>query len=168
MFSADSFAHVSLIGLAIAARRVAAGIMNGEVSVHEIEDPAHWWGGSAHPERGYILTCRGEAVAEIVECDGRAYADWVRQYDPEGEAAFRAALVAKADAAHAVAEAVRSIEDDGGVVDGAGENVASRAPGSDPVAWLDYEDESGRRDRVYFHGAAEAEACLRWARAHLA
>lgn len=165
MFSSESFSSVSLMSLALAARRIAAGIMHDTVTVQAIEDPASWWAGSAHPERGYVLECRGETVAEVVEFDGRHWASWAVQYDAEGAGAFESALTAEADAAHAVARAVRSIEDGGGFIDGAGENVASRAPGGEPVAWLDYEDADGRRDRIYFHGAAEVDACLRWARA---
>lgn len=166
MFSTDSFRHVSLIGLALAARRIAAGIMRGDVYVHPIEDPAHWWGGSTHPDRGYILTCRGETVAEIVECRGLHWAEWTVPADIEGAESFRSALVAEADAAHAVAETVRSIEADGGFIDAAGVNVIGQAVGEEPMAWLEYEDERGGRDRACFHGAAEADACLRWARAH--
>lgn len=165
MFSANSFQHVSLIGLALSARRVAAGIMRGEVSVHEIEDPAHWWAGSAHPERGYVLECRGETVAEVVEFGGEHWASWEVQYDPEGAAAFESRLTAEADAAHAVASCIRSLEADGCRMVGAGRNVVGQAAGNDPVAWFDYEDEAGRTDRVYFHGDAECAACLRWAEA---
>lgn len=166
MFSTDSFQYVSLMALALAARRIAAGIMRGDVEIRTIEDPAACWGGSVHPERGYILECRGETVAEIVEHGGQHWAEWTVPADPEGADAFRAALVAEAGAAHAVAETVRSIESDGGRVDGAGVNVIGQAAGEDPVAWLEYEDGDGGRGRAYFHGAAEAEACLRWARAH--
>lgn len=165
MFHADSFDHVSLIALALASRRIASGITHGDVDVRPIEDPTHWWAGSAHPERGYTLECRGETVAEIVECDGRAYADWTVHADPEGAEFFRSALVAETDAAHAVASAVRSLESGGCTIDGAGVNVVGQAAGGEPVAWLEYEDADGGRDRVYFHGA-EAEACCRWARAH--
>ena len=165
MFSHDTFQHVSLIALALASRRIASGIMHGEVSVHAIEDPAHWWAGSAHPERGYALVCRGETVAEVVEYDGRHWADWCVQYDSEGAEFFRSALVAETDAAHAVASAVRSLESGGCSIDAAGINTVGQAVGGEPVAWLEYEDESACRDRVYFHGA-EAEACCRWARAH--
>ena len=166
MFSAHSFAHVSLIGLALAARRIAAGIMRGDVCVRPIEDPAHWWGGDLHPDRGYTLECRGETVAEIVECRGEHWAEWTVHADPEGAGAFRSALVSEAGAAHAVAETVRSIEADGGHIDGVGVNHVGQAVGEEPMAWLEYEDSDGRRDRAYFPGAAEAEACLRWARAH--
>lgn len=165
MFSANSFQHVSLIALAFAARRIASGIMHGDAEIHPIEDPAHWWAGSAHPERGYILTtCRGETVAEIVEYDGKHWADWCVQYDPEGAEVFRSALTEETDAAHAVAETVRSIEADGGSIDAAGVNVVGQAAGNEPAAWLEY-DMDGGRDRVYFRNA-EAEACTRWARAH--
>lgn len=166
MFSSDSFNHVSLMALALAARRIASGIMHGDVIVRPIENPSSWWGGITHPDRGYFLSCRGETVAEVVELNGRAYADWCVQYDPEGAEAFESALVAEADAAHAVAETVRSIEAAGGIVDGAGVNVVGQAAGEEPVAWLEYEDADGDRDRVYFHGAAEAKACLCWASAH--
>ena len=165
MFSTDSFNHVSLIGLAIAARRVASGIMHGEVSVQPIEDPARWWAGSAHPERGYALICRGQIVAEVVEFDGRHWADWCVQYDPEGADAFRSALTEETDAAHAVASTVHSLESGGCTIDGAGVNHVGQAVGEEPTAWLEYEAEDGGRDRVYFRGA-EAEACCRWARAH--
>lgn len=166
MFSHDTFQYVSLMSLALAARRIASGIVHDEVAVHPIEDPARWWGGITHPDRGYyILSCRGETVAEVVELNGRAYADWCIQYDPEGAEAFESALTAETRAAHAVAETVRSIEADGGVVDGAGVNHVGQAVGEEPMAWLEYEVD-GRRDRAYFPGAAEAEACLRWARAH--
>lgn len=165
MFSASSFAHVSLIALAFAARRIASGIMHGEVSVRAIEDPARWWGGDTHPERGYVLTCRGETVAEVVEFDGRHWADWTVPADVEGAEFFRSALVAETDAAHAVAETIRSLESNGCTIDAAGVNVVGQAAGNEPAAWLEYEDEGGRRDRVYFSGA-EAEACVRWARAH--
>ena len=165
MFSTDSFSRVSLIGLALAARRIAAGIMRGDVDVRPIEDPAHWWGGDTHPDRGYILTCRGETVAEVVDVRGEHWAEWTVSADVEGAEAFRAALVAEAGAAHAVAETVRSIEAGGGCIDAAGVNHIGQAVGEEPVAWLEYEDADGR-DRAYFHGAAEAEACLRWARAH--
>lgn len=166
MFSTDSFQHISLMALALVARRIAAGVMRGEVSVHPIEDPARWWGGSLHPDRGYILTCRGETVAEIVECRGLHWAEWTVPADVEGAESFRSALVAEADAAHAVAETVRSIEDGGGFIDAAGVNTIGQAVGEEPVAWLEYEDADGDRDRACFPGAAEAEACLRWARAH--
>ena len=166
MFSSDSFQHVSLIGLALSARRIASGIMHGSVDVRPIETPDCWWAGSVHPNRGYVLTCRGQIVAEVVEFDGRQWADWVMPYDSEGAEIFRSALVAETDAAHAVAETVRSLESGGCTVDAAGVNVIGQAVGEEPAAWLEYEDADGRRDRAYFHGAAEAEACLRWARAH--
>lgn len=165
MFSDRAFTHVSLMALALTARRIAAGIMHGAVNIRPIETPDLWWAGSVHPDRGYILECRGQIVAEVVEYDGRHWADWAVSYDPEGADAFRSALVSEARAAHAVAETVRSIEADGGRVDGAGLNRIGQAVGEEPVAWLEYEAD-GVRDRAYFHGAAEAEACLRWARAH--
>lgn len=167
MFSAESFSHVSLIGLAIAARRVAAGIMHGGVEIRAIEDPARWWAGSAHPERGYVLTCRGETVAEIVEYGGRRWASWCIQYDPEGAEAFESALTAEADAARAVALCVRNLEHDGCSIVGAGENVAGQAAGGEPVAWFEYvvDDDPGETWRVYFSGDAERRACMSWARA---
>lgn len=168
MFSTESFQSISLTGLAIAARRVAAGIMNSDVAIRAIEDPSHWWGGSAHPERGYILLCRGETVAEIVECGGRAYADWTVHADPEGAEAFESALAAEADAAHAIALCVRNLEHDGCTIVGAGENVVGQAVGNDPVAWFEYvvDDDPGETWRVYFSGDAERRACMNWARAH--
>ena len=166
MFSRDTFQYVSLMSLALAARRIAAGIVHCTVTVRAIEDPAHWWAGSAHPERGYILKCRGETIAEVVEFDGRGWASWDVQYDAEGAEAFESALTAEADAAHAVAEAVRSLKSGGCTIDGAGVNHVGQAVGEEPVAWLEYEDADGGRDRVYFHGAAETNACICWARAH--
>ena len=168
MFSTESFQSISLIGLAIAARRVANDIMHGEVSVHEIEDPAHWWAGSAHPERGYALECRGETVAEVVEFDGRHWASWDVQYDVEGAEAFESALTAEADAAHAVALCVRNLEHDGCTIVGAGENVVGQAVGDGPVAWLEYvvDEDPHETWRVCFSGDAERRACMSWARAH--
>ena len=151
MFSANSFQHVSLMALALAARRIAAGIMHGEVSVTPLEDPDHYFGGGAHPERGYILECRGETVAEVVEFDGRHWASWDVQYGAEGAEAFESALTAEADAAHAVAETIRSLESDGCAIDAAGVNVVGQGVGNEPTAWLEYEDEGGRRP----HGLPE-------------
>lgn len=168
MFSADSFAHVSLIGLAIAARRVAAGIMHGDVSVTPLEDPDHYFGGGSRPERGYVLECRGENVADVLERDGRRWASWNVQYDPEGAEAFESGLTAEADAAHAVALCVRNLEHDGCTVVGAGENVVGQAVGEEPAAWFEYvvDDDPGETWRVYFSGDAERRACMNWARAH--
>ena len=168
MFSHDTFQYVSLMSLSLAARRIASGIMHGEATIHAIDDPAHWWAGSAHPERGYTLECRGETVAEIVEYGGRHWASWCIQYDPEGAEAFESALTAEADAAHAVALCVRNLEHDGCSIVGAGENVVGQAVGSDPMAWFEYvvDDDPGETWRVYFSGDAERRACMSWARAH--
>lgn len=168
MFSRDTFQYVSLMSLALAARRIAAGIVPGTVTVHAIEDPAHWWAGSAHPERGYILKCRDETIAEVVEFDGRSWASWDVQYDAEGAEAFESALTAEADAAHAVALCVRNLKHDGCTIVGAGENVVGQAAGDDPVAWFEYvvDDDPGETWRVYFNGDAERRACMCWARAH--
>lgn len=168
MFSASSFQNISLMALALSARRVAAGIMHGEVSVHPIEDPAHWWAGDSHPERGYVLECRGSIVAEIVELGGRAHADWTVHADPEGAEAFESGLTAEADAAHAVALCVRNLEHDGCTIIGAGENVVGQAAGNDPVAWFEYvvDEDPHETWRVYFSGDAERRACMNWARAH--
>lgn len=168
MFSAESFQSISLIGLAIAARRVAAGIMHGDVEVVEIGDPNSYWAGSAHPERGYTLLCRGSAVADIVEHGGRHWADWTVHADPEGAEAFESVLIAEADAAHAVALCVRNLEHDGCSITGAGENVVGQAAGGEPVAWFEYvvDDDPGETWRVYFSGDAERRACMSWARAH--
>ena len=168
MFSSDSFSHVSLMALALAARRIAAGIMHGDVEVVEIGDPNSYWAGSAHPERGYTLLCRGSVVADIVEYGGRHWASWNVQYDPEGAAAFESRLIAEADAAHAVALCVRNLEHDGCTIVGAGENVVGQAVGDDPAAWFEYvvDADPGETWRVYFSGDAERRACMSWARAH--
>lgn len=168
MFTTDAFQYVSLMSLALSARRVAANIMNGDVEIRDVEDPAHWWGGDAHPDRGYVLECRGSIVAEIIELGGRAYADWTVPYDAEGAEAFESALTAEANASHAVALCVRNLEHDGCTVVGAGENVVGQAVGNDPVAWFDYivDDDPGETWRVYFSGDAERRACMSWARAH--
>ena len=166
MFSTDSFSCISLMALALAARRVASGSLNGRaVGVRPIDSPESWWAGSVHPDRGYVLECGDEIVAEVVELDGRAWADWGLPFDTEGAAAFESRLIAEADAARAVASCIRSLDRGGCRVVGAGQNVVGQAAGNDPVAWFDYEDEDGRTDRVYFHGDAECAACLRWAEA---
>ena len=168
MFSAESFQSISLIGLAIAARRVAAGIMHGDVEIRTIEDPDHYFGGGSHPERGYVLECRGENIADVLERDGRHWASWNVQYDPEGAETFESALTAEADAARAVALCVRNLEHDGCSITGAGENVVGQAAGGEPVAWFEYvvDDDPGETWRVYFSGDAERRACMSWARAH--
>ena len=160
MFSTDSFQHVSLMALALAARRIAAGIMRGRVDVRPIETPDCWWAGSVHPSRGYVLTCRGVIVAEVVEFDGRHWADWCVQYDPEGAESFRSALAGEAGAAHAVALCVRNLEHDGCTIVGAGRNGSA--------AWFEYvvDDDPGETWRVCFSSDAERRACMRWARAH--
>lgn len=108
MISTVHFNRISLAALAHISARTAQEILGAPVHVVEIGDPAHYWGGSAQPERGYTLLSQGRAVADVVEEDGRHWIDWLLAYDAAGSLAFDRDVAFKAEELASRLDSLRS------------------------------------------------------------